>query len=132
MRKYDNFVSALENLKEGAKLKPPYSVVEQTGIIGLFEICFRQSWTLMQEVLEYNGRAENKIDSPRGVLKTAFLWGMINDEEKWLSLLDTRDTLAHTYSNEDSLKAIGNIKEIYLGLFEELKRCIDEEWEMGE
>ena len=29
MKKYDNFCKALENLKEGAKLEEPYSIVEQ-------------------------------------------------------------------------------------------------------
>ena len=130
MRKYDNFTKALDNLHEGAKLRPPYTIVEQTGITGLFEICFEQSWKLIKAVLEYNGREGSKSGSPRGIIKLAYQCGMINDEENWLDLLSTRNILAHTYSNEDALKAIGKIKSSYLALFDELKRVIDEEWEL--
>lgn len=40
MKKYDNFCKALENLKEGAKLEEPYSIVEQTGIVGIKKYTF--------------------------------------------------------------------------------------------
>ena len=39
MKKYENFCKSLENLHEGLKLDEPYSVVEQTGIVKLFEYC---------------------------------------------------------------------------------------------
>lgn len=56
MEKYNNFCKALANLHEGVKLSEPYTVVEQTGIVALFEICFEQSWKLMKAVLETHGR----------------------------------------------------------------------------
>ena len=43
MKKYDNFCKALANLKEGSKLEEPYTIVEQTGIVGLFEKIGRAS-----------------------------------------------------------------------------------------
>ncbi len=55
MKRYENFCRALANLQEGLKLNEPYSVVEQTGIVGLFEICFEQAWKMMKAVLEENG-----------------------------------------------------------------------------
>lgn len=132
MRKYDNFARSLSNLHEGAELMPPYSIVEQTGITALFKLCFEQSWKLMKAVLQYNGVQEGRNGSPRSIIKAAYGCGMINDEEGWLCLLDTRNVLAHTYSNEDALAAIGKIKSEYLPLFDSLKRVIDEEWELGE
>lgn len=60
MRKYDNFCKAIKNLNEGLKIEEPYTIVEQTGIVGLFEICFEQSWKLMKEILEKHGRFEEK------------------------------------------------------------------------
>lgn len=61
MKKYENFCRALENLHEGLKLDEPYSVVEQTGIVGLFEICFEQAWKTMKALLEEDGRFGQKI-----------------------------------------------------------------------
>lgn len=38
MKKYENFCRALANLKVGLELETPYTVVEQTSIVGLFTI----------------------------------------------------------------------------------------------
>ena len=110
------------------KLNEPYSIVEQTGIVGLFEICFEQSWKLVKEVLEQHGRFEDKIGSPRALIKTAFQCGMISDEEQWLELLKTRNVLAHTYSDEQTLNVIRSLKEKYIFAFDDLKKELDDRW----
>lgn len=128
MRKYDNFCKALANLNEGAKLKEPYTVVEQTGIAGLFGICFEQAWKLMKEVLEEHGRFEERIGSPRAIIKIAYQCGMIHNCNGWLDLLESRNLLAHTYSDEQALCVIGKIKSDYLALFKELKAELEKKW----
>ena len=128
MKKYDNFCKSLANLQEGAKLEEPYSIVEQAGIAALFEICFEQSWKLMKELLEDHGRFQGKIGSPRVIIKVAHQCSMISDCDGWLELLETRNILSHTYSDEQALKAIRDIKASYLSLFQALKQEIDENW----
>lgn len=128
MKKYDNFCRALANLKEGAALEEPYTVVEQTGIVGLFAICFEQSWKLIKEMLEAHGRFEEKTGSPRMAIKIAYQCGMIDDCEGWLALLESRNLLAHIYSDEQALSVIKKLKTDYLSLFESLKRELDDRW----
>ena len=128
MTKYENFCKALDNLQVGAELEEPYSVVEQAGIAALFEICFEQSWKLMKELLEDHGRFQNKIGSPRVVIKTAYQCGMLSDCDGWLELLETRNILAHTYNDEQSLRAVRAVSAKYLALFQALKRDVDAEW----
>ena len=128
MKKYDNFCKALKNLEEGLKLEEPYTIVEQTGIVGLYEICFEQSWKLMKSVLEEHGRYEEKIGSPKAIIKMAYQCGMVTDMEGWLGLLQSRNVLAHTYSDEQSLKVIRELKSEHIQLFEALKQEIDENW----
>ena len=128
MKKYENFCKALSNLHEGLKLNEPYSVVEQKGIVGLFEICFEQSWKLMKAVLEEHGRFEDKIGSPRAIIKIAYQCNMIKDGEKWLELLESRNILAHTYSDAEAVEIIRKLKTDYFGLFEELRNEIDDRW----
>ena len=128
MERYNNFCKALANLHEGIKLEEPYSIVEQTGIVGLFEICFEQSWKLMKAVLEENGRFEQVTGSPRAIIKIAFQCNMINDEELWLSLLKARNIVSHTYSDEQSLLVIKDLKEKYINVFDNLKKILDEKW----
>lgn len=128
MKKFENFCKALNNLSEGAALNEPYTIVEQTGIVGLFEICSEQAWKLMKQVLEEHGRFEEKIGSPRAIIKVAYQCGMINDCEAWLELLEARNILAHTYSDEQALNVIRKLKSDYIILFETLKKELDERW----
>lgn len=128
MRKFDNFCKALAHLKEGAKLQEPYTIVEQTGIVGLFGICFEQAWKLMKEVLENHGRFEEKIGSPRAIIKIAYQCGMIDNCESWLELLESRNILAHTYSEEQALYVIKKVKTDYVSVFEELKAELEKKW----
>jgi nucleotidyltransferase substrate binding protein (TIGR01987 family) len=128
VKKYENFCRALANLEEGVKLQEPYTIVEQTGIIRLFEICFQQSWKVIKAVLEEHGRTENRIGSPRAILKLAYQCGMISDSDGWLKLLEARNVLAHTYSDEQSLAVISDLKLEYIELFRKLKAELDENW----
>ncbi|MCD7716034.1 MAG: nucleotidyltransferase substrate binding protein [Lachnospiraceae bacterium] len=128
MKKYENFCKALANLQVGLELEEPFSIVEQTGIVGLFEICFEQSWKLMKELLEEHGRFENKIGSPRAIIKIAYQCDMIGDEELWLDLLEARNVLAHTYSDDQALSVIRELKSDYVRAFEELKNEVEERW----
>lgn len=126
MKKYDNFCRALANLREGAALEEPYTVVEQTGIVGLFEICFEQAWKTMKEVLEAHGRFAG--GSPRAIIKIAYQCGMIQHSDGWLELLDARNLLAHTYSQEQALSVIRKVKLEYLALLEGLKTELERNW----
>ncbi len=128
MKKWDNFCRALANLKEGAKLEEPYSVVELTGIVCLFTICFEQAWKLMKEVLENHGRFDQKTGSPRAIIKMAYQCGMIDQCEDWLDLLESRNILAHTYTEKQALYVIGMVKSSYVALFDELKAELEKNW----
>lgn len=128
MKKYENFCKALANLHEGVKIEEPHTIVEQTGIVALFEICFEQSWKLMKAVLEEHGRTENKIGSPRAIIKIAFQCGMITNEELWLSLLEAQNIISHTYSDEQALDIIRSVKERYIFAFDDLKKELDKRW----
>ncbi len=128
MKKFDNFCRALDNLKTARNYEEPYDTVTQTGIIALFEICFEQSWKVMKAVLEEHGRSPQKTGSPRMIIKLAFSAGMIDNEEIWLELLKTRNTLAHTCDEEMAVESIKVIKSSYIGLFEKLKDDIGKIW----
>ena len=80
MRKYENFCNALSNMKDIYNYEEPYDNVVITGLVGLYEICFEQSWKMMKEILEIHGYAEGATGSPKIILKTAYKAGMIRDE----------------------------------------------------
>lgn len=121
MKKYDNFCSAFKNLKEIYDYNPPYNSVVLTGLVGLFEICFEQSWKAIKEFLESEGFDESQTGSPRQILKTAFQAGIIQDEKMWLSALTSRNNVSHAYNHQIANDIIQKTKDIYFDMFAQLK-----------
>ena len=128
MKKYENFIAAFENLKDIYDYSEPYGNVELTGLVGLFEVCFEQSWKAMKEILEANGFSEGRTGSPKQILKTAYGAGMIEDEEMWLDALISRNNVAHAYNKDIALEIVRNTKDTYFKLFETLVVNLKEDW----
>ncbi len=128
MKKYENYCKAFENLKDIYDYNEPYNNVELTGLVGLYEICFEQSWKMMKELSENAGYSESATGSPRTILKTAFKSGMIKEEQKWLDALQTRNNVAHAYNKDVALDIIDQTKSTFYDLFKRLKIEIEENW----
>lgn len=128
MKKLENFENALENLKEINDYQEPYNNVILTGLVGLYEICFEQSWKAMKETLEQQGFAEEKTGSPRIVLKTAYAAGMIHDEELWLEALAARNNVAHSYNRAVAMDIVNQTKGKFLTMFEKLQKELRSKW----
>lgn len=128
MKKFDNFCSALNNLKDINLYEEPYENVIMTGMVSLFEICFEQAWKAMKEILEKHGYAEGQTGSPKFIIKTAYKAGMIQDEAAWLEALVSRNNVTHAYNKKIALDIIQKSKEIYLPMFMDLQKELEEKW----
>ena len=122
MRKYENFCNSLSNMKDIYNYEEPYDNVVITGLVGLYEICFEQSWKMMKEILEIHGYAEGATGSPKIILKTAYKAGMIRDEEQ------SRNKVTQSYNQKIALGIIADAKEEFYQMFCELKTEIEENW----
>ena len=128
MKKYENFCAALNNMKEIFNYEPPYNTVVLTGLVGLYELSFEQSWKMMKEILENHGFEEGATGSPKIILKTAYKAGMIKDEKLWLSALQERNNVAHSYNEKIALDIVTKAKNDFYRLFCDLKEEIEENW----
>ena len=128
MKKFDNFKAALANLKDVFSYNEPYGNVEIAGMVGLYEICFEQSWKAMKEILENYGYAEGATRSPRAILKTAYKAGMISDEGMWLDALVSRNNVTHAYNQAIAMDIIHQTKEKYYDMFMQLEKTIEQNW----
>lgn len=126
MKKFDNFCNALENLREIYDYEEPYSNVILTGLVGLYEICFEQSWKAMKEALYASGIGMAATGSPKAIIKEAFSNGMIRDEQLWLHALSDRNNVAHAYNREIAGDIVENAKEKYVDMFQELRSSLAE------
>lgn len=121
MKKYENFCAALENLKDIFEYDEPYDNVVLTGLVGLYEICFEQSWKAMKEVLGNHGYEESATGSPKLILKTAYQAGMIKDEDVWIRALAARNNVAHAYNQAVAKDIVKSTKEEFYTMFCELR-----------
>lgn len=128
MRKFDNFCRALENLKKIQVYSEPFDTVTETGIVGLFGICFDQSWKTMKEVLEEHGYDSSKTGSPKMIIKLAYSAKMITDEDVWLKALSARNDVVHSYNEQIALSIIKNTQSNFISMFEALKQEIQDNW----
>lgn len=128
MKKYENFCQALANMKDIYNYDEPYDNVVLTGLVGLYEITFEQSWKMMKEILENHGYEEGATGSPKIILKTAFKAGMIKDEELWLKALRERNNVTHSYNQKIALSIVTQAKEKFYDMFCLLKQEVDENW----
>ena len=128
MNSLKHFCSTVENLKDIYNYHEPYSNVIRIGLVGLYRICFKQSWKAMKELLERDGFAEGQTGSPRQIIKTAYQAGMIDDEEVWLNALIARNNVAHAYNQAIALDIIRGTKDSYYSMFEKLKKNLEDTW----
>lgn len=127
MKKVENFCAALTNLKDIYKYEEPYDNVVLTGLVGLYEICFEQSWKMMKEILGSHGFEESATGSPKLILKMAYQAGLIQEEALWLDALTARNNVAHAYNQKIALDIVRQTKDNFYEMFCKLKETA-EEW----
>lgn len=128
MKKYENFCAALSNLQEIFNYEEPFDNVVLTGMVGLYELCFEQSWKMMKEILENHGYEEGATGSPKIILKTAYKAGMIKNEEMWLRALQERNNVAHSYNQKIALGIVEQVKKDFYHMFCELQEEVESRW----
>lgn len=117
--KYEKLVSAVERLDEAVS---DYEKVKLTsvrdGVIQRFEFCTELAWKTLREYLIEQGYTE--VNSPKSVLRLAFSDGIVDDEQGWLNILDSRNITSHVYDEETADTVFRSIKTSYTALFKKL------------
>lgn len=128
MKKFENFCKALNNLQIIRNVGEPYDILTMTGGVALFEICFEQAWKAMKDILTDQGYSAAQTGSPKQILKLAYSVGMVQDEDKWLAMLVSRNEVSHSYNEIIALSLMQAIKTDYIEMFEALKAELEENW----
>ncbi|MBQ9383802.1 MAG: nucleotidyltransferase substrate binding protein [Ruminiclostridium sp.] len=88
----------------------------------VFNNLFEECWKLMKELLVgyfgYN-EGEQYVGGPKNCIKTAYEAGLIGTE-RWLKMLQDRNSTTHDYRNNDLENYYERIKNEYVVLVKEL------------
>ena len=115
--KYEQFEAAVFRLREALEdyRSTPLSSVRD-GVIQRFEFCAELAWKTMREYLLDQGYTE--INSPKAVIRQAFAYGMIEDAEGWIRLMNDRNLTSHVYDEKTAEEIFRRIETVYLALFD--------------
>ena len=96
-----------------------------SGTSAMFSITFDLARKVMKDILvQYYAITGFVAGSPREVLRESFQAGMIQGDE-WLTMLKTRNQLAHDYDGVIVKKYCHIIVDEYIGKFEEFQSKVD-------
>lgn len=127
MKKYDNYVSHLNVLKQADKEQLDNAFII-SGIINKFSIQFELGWKVLKELLAYEGSSAAATGSPRGIIKEAYTVYPFFDGELWLDMLKDRNDRAHIYDGNAAGELVERILSCYIPEFIRLERELNRQY----
>ncbi len=126
--RFDNFKRAYALLSEAITLSKSRSLtaLEKEGIIQRFEYTWELAWKTLKDFMEHQGLILDTI-TPASTIRTAFAAKIIHNGDIWMQALDTRNKMSHTYNLKQFEKAVLQIEQDYMILFEELYQGLSNE-----
>lgn len=122
-QRYENFSKAFNQLSLAVEDFDSLSILEKEGLIQRFEYTFELAWKTLKDYLESQ---EVPASFPREVIKAAFHYGLIEDGDVWMDMLEKRNLMAHTYNEERFKLAVTKIKDSYYEAISQVHRNLGE------
>jgi nucleotidyltransferase substrate binding protein (TIGR01987 family) len=120
-RTFSDFEKSFQNLK--VAVENATDDLDIDGAIKRFELTYELSWKVIKLYLEDLGII---CKSPRECFKQAKVNGLIDNEELWMEMIETRNRLVHEYSAEFSREIFEEIKTKYVKILEDLYKTLKE------
>ena len=117
--RFQNFSNAVECLQEGiqAYQERPETIIRD-GVIQRFEFTCELAWKTTREFLLDQGFTE--LNSPKATMRKAFSYGLIDDEQAWIALLNARNQTSHLYDDATAQEIYSQIESEFVSLFDNL------------
>jgi nucleotidyltransferase substrate binding protein (TIGR01987 family) len=114
IKKLIQFEKTLSKLKDILNKEESEEIRDAT--IKRFEFTFELCWKSLQEFFKEKGII---FRSPKDCFKQAFSYGLIENEDIWINIIQDRNLTTHTYQEEIAKEIYLKIKE-YVYHFEKL------------
>jgi nucleotidyltransferase substrate binding protein (TIGR01987 family) len=112
-QRFSNFQAAFARLQEAAAANQsqPSQVLFQIALVKTFEMGFELSWKTLKDFLYFKGL---DTKTPRDTIKQGFAYGILQDGQLWIDMLEDRNLMTHTYDPAHALLAITHIHDRYI------------------
>ena len=104
--RFENLKKAFARLEE-ACVQEEYSELELAGLVQTYMFTFELCWKTLKDLLTFEGY---QVNTPRETIRKAFELSLIDDVERWLKALDSRNLLSHVYDVRMAGQAVNWIK----------------------
>ena len=118
-----DYSNAVDRLKDALQEKESEIVID--GVLHRFEFTFELAWKTIKDCLEYLGITE-RTGTPRENIKLGFQHGLIQDGEKWIEIMLSKNSLSNLYDEKASREIYQKIKKEYLEEFINLRERLKE------
>lgn len=110
-----SFERSLQRLKEILKQKK--TITNRDAAIKRFEFTVELAWKSIQKFLREEGII---CRSPKECLKEAFKLSLVEDDPRWIEMLEDRNLTVHTYDEKTADEVYQRLPR-YLTILEDLK-----------
>lgn len=124
-QRFENYQVALNHLKHAVTEVEDPSDLEKEGTIQRFEFTHELAWKVMKDYLEYEGITG--ISGSRSATREAFNKGLISEGQKWMDMIESRNTTVHTYQAEILEREYRLIVEVYFPLFKQFQQKMQQQ-----
>ena len=130
-QRFANYLKALQQLENAAELSRlrPLTELEQQGLIQEFEMVHELAWNVIKDFFEYQGNSS--IMGSRDATREAFKRNLITDGDGWMEMIVSRNKSTHTYNEETAAEIARKVLTVYVGLFRELRKKMQELHDAG-
>ncbi len=96
----DSYIKALKQLENAVKLSQirELSDLEKQGLIQSFEFTHELAWNTIKDFFNYRGNKQ--IFGSKDAVREAFSYGLIEDGESWMKMIQSRNQSLHTYNEK--------------------------------
>lgn len=122
VQRLDNYTKAFVVLENAHTLgkERELTELERMGLIQSFELAFELAWNLMKDYLQYQGIVD--IMGSRDAIRNAFKYGIIENGETWMDMIERRNETSHIYDEEVAIKVAAHVSDSYVC---EMKKLLD-------
>ena len=97
----------------------PLTEAEEGGLVQFFEMSIELGWKTLALALRHGGVVMSHV-SPVAVLREAARAGLIDDPDLWMTAVERRNMMSHTYDPE-AFRALVADAATYLPMMTELR-----------
>lgn len=123
--KITNFINATNRLSESfTEYGDNPTALNRDGVIKRFEFSAELAWKACKQYLEDMGYKD--INGPKPIMREAFAYGLINNGDAWIDILNDRNLTSHIYKEETAVEIFNRIKNVHIKHLKDLSNKFSE------